>query len=212
MEHSTIMANFGIKDWVIHAFSTSLNNVESLLPIQFDIVNNLLKQNNFLIQAKAGTGKTTGYIVGAINTIDISLERPQVLVICPDQGHYNQISGMITDFIKNIPGLKFNSIEKHHLQDNFDDLITSHIILTYPGKLLYLLEKDIKLFEHVNKVIVDETQDMIRNFADIFEKIVEILNQTPTLKNWGFITPYIEEESVNLISKVITDLYVIKYS
>ncbi len=212
MEHSTILAKFGFKDWVIHAVTTSLTDIETLLPIQFDISTNLLKQNNFLIQAQAGTGKTTGYIVGATNTIDISLERPQVVIIAPNQGHLNQISSMISSFIQNIPGLKFTTIEKRHLEGDWEELVTSQIILTYPGKLLYMLEKDIKIFEHVNKVIIDEAEDLVKDFADIFEKIIEIFNQTPTQKNWGFITPYIESQSLELINRLITDLVVIKYT
>ncbi len=212
MEHSTILAKFGFKDWVIHAITTSLTDVETLLPIQFDISTNLLKQNNFLIQARAGTGKTTGYIVGATNTIDVSLERPQVVIIAPNQGHLNQISSMISNFIQNIPGLKFTTIEKKHLEGDWEELVTSQIILTYPGKLLYMLEKDIKIFEHVNKVIIDEAEDLVKDFADIFEKIIGIFNQTPTQKNWGIITPHIESHDLELINRLITDLVVIKYT
>ena len=212
MELTTILAKSGIQDHIIHGLITSFKDVECLLPIQFDIVNNLLKANNFLVESKAGTGKTFGYIVGALNQIDISNKRPQVLIICPNPSNFNQINDMITKFIENIPDITFKSIEQVHLKDNYEDLITAQIILTYPNRLLSLLEKDTKLFEHVNRVIVDSADEIIRDFLEIFEKVVNILNQTSVIKNYGFLAPSISEESVNLISKIIVDLFVIKYA
>ena len=43
MEHTSILAKSGIQDHIIHGLVTSFKDVECLLPIQFDIVNNLLK-------------------------------------------------------------------------------------------------------------------------------------------------------------------------
>jgi superfamily II DNA/RNA helicase len=212
MEHTAILAKTGIQDHIIHGLITSFKDVECLLPIQFDIVNNLLKSNNFLVESKAGTGKTFGYIVGALNQIDISNKRPQVLIICSNPSHFNQINDMIIKFIENVSDISFKSIEQVHLQDKYEDLITTQIILTYPNILLNLLEKDTKLFEHVNRVIVDEADEIIRDFLEVFEKVVNILNQTSVIKNYGFLAPCISEESVNLISKIIVDLFVIKYA
>lgn len=212
MEHTAILAKSGIQDHIIHGLITSFKDVECLLPIQLDIVHNLLKANNFLVESKAGTGKTFGYIVGALNQIDISNKRPQVLIICSNPSHFNQINDMITKFIENVMDITFKSIEQVHLKDNYEDLITAQIILTYPNRLLNLLEKDIKIFEHVNKVIIDEADEIIRDFLEVFDKIVNILNQTSVIKNYGFLAPSISEESVNLISKIIVDLFVIKYA
>ncbi len=211
MDFTSLLATSGIQDHIIHGLITSYKEVESLLPIQFDTINHLLKSNNFLIKSRAGTGKTFGFIVGALNKIDISLKRPQVIIISPNPGHFEQTNDMITKFVENVPDITFKTIDQVHLKESYEDLMTAQIILAYPNRLLSMLERDIILFQGVNKIIVDEADETIYNYLEVFEKIVNILNQTTTIKNYGFFAPCINEESLNLISNLITDLYVMKY-
>lgn len=78
------------------------------MPVQEKVIPHLLNENNDVIAlAQTGTGKTAAFGLPVLQRIDISLKKPQALILSPTRELCLQIGSDLADFSNIFQILKF---------------------------------------------------------------------------------------------------------
>ncbi len=150
---------------------------ENAMPVQEKVIPLLLNENqDMIVLAQTGTGKTAAYGLPLIQMIDPEVNHPQVLVLCPTRELCMQIAGDLNDFAKfnddltTLPVFGGSSIDMQikALKKGIQ------IVVATPGRLLDLIRrKAIKLYQ-VKTVVLDEADEMLNmGFSEDLNSILE---------------------------------------
>lgn len=154
------------------------------MPVQEQVIPHLLNKNTDIIAlAQTGTGKTAAFGLPVIQQIDLKINQPQVLIMCPTRELCMQITGDLTDFSKYIAGLKVLPVYGGaSMETQIRGLQRGvHIIVATPGRLLDLMSRKVVKLNNVSKVILDEADEMLN--MGFSESINDILAQLPEERN-----------------------------
>jgi translation initiation factor 4A len=153
---------------------------ESPSQIQKTGISPILEKRDVIAQAPSGTGKTGTFTIAALQTIDTSISRTQVLILAPTHELVNQITNVVTRMGTMMDGLKIKSlVGGTSVMGDSDDLKNNvpHIIIGSVGRVndmirrKYIKTQDIKLF------ILDEADEMLSGgFIDDIHKIFTSFN------------------------------------
>ncbi len=150
---------------------------ENAMPVQEKVIPLLLNENqDMIVLAQTGTGKTAAYGLPLIQMIDPEVNHPQVLVLCPTRELCMQIAGDLNDFAKfnddltTLPVFGGSSIDMQikALKKGIQ------IVVATPGRLLDLIRrKAIKLYQ-IKTVVLDEADEMLNmGFSEDLNDILE---------------------------------------
>lgn len=157
---------------------------EKPMPVQEQVIPHLLnKETDIIALAQTGTGKTAAFGLPVIQQIDLKINQPQVLIMCPTRELCMQITGDLTDFSKYIGGLRVLPVYGgSSMETQIRGLQKGvHIIVATPGRLIDLIGRRVVNLKNISKVILDEADEMLNmGFAD---SIDEILSQLPVKRN-----------------------------
>ncbi len=176
----------GVSPKVVQAIS-ELGYV-SPTPIQEQSIPVLLKgDRDFVGLAQTGTGKTAAFGLPLLELIDISLNQPQALILCPTRELCLQIAKDIEGYGQHIKGLNVVAVYGGaSIVNQLRDIKRgAHIIVATPGRMLDVLERRAINFGQVEYVVLDEADEMLN--MGFQEDINSILSNTPEEKvTWLF--------------------------
>ncbi len=160
------MTNFedlGISQPIIKALQE--HHITSPTNIQLQAIPFLMNDgSDFIGQAQTGTGKTAAYGLPLLHRVDPGNKRIQVLVICPTRELAQQIAKQLFRFTKYADQKIFTESvyggEKIEIQIGRLKRPT-HIVVSTPGRLIDLLERNIINLEHVKTIVLDEADEML---------------------------------------------------
>ena len=75
---------------------------EAPTPIQAQSIPVLMEGNDLLAQAQTGTGKTAAFALPALSHLDITLKKPQILVIAPTRELAIQVAEAFQSYAKHL--------------------------------------------------------------------------------------------------------------
>ena len=142
---------------------------------------------DFIGLAQTGTGKTAAFGLPLLDKIDISKDHVQALILSPTRELAQQIAKGIQDFGKHKRGIKTLCVYGGAaISDQIRSLKRpTHIVVATPGRLLDLIKRKALKIDNINKVILDEADEMLN--MGFKEDINKILENTPDEKNtWLF--------------------------
>lgn len=154
------------------------------MPVQEQVIPHLLnKETDIIALAQTGTGKTAAFGLPVIQQVDLKLNQPQVLIMCPTRELCMQITKDLTDFSKYISGLRVLPVYGGaSMETQIRGLQKGvHIIVATPGRLIDLIGRKVVKLNHVSKVILDEADEMLN--MGFSESIDEILARLPEERN-----------------------------
>ncbi|WP_185864336.1 DEAD/DEAH box helicase [Blattabacterium cuenoti] len=149
-------------------------------PVQEKVIPFLLKSEKDVIAlAQTGTGKTAAFGLPIIQKINLKINLPQALILCPTRELCIQITRDICRFSQHNPLINIIPL---YGGVNIENQIRSlkkanHIIVGTPGRIIDLLIKKKKLnFHHMKYLILDEADEMLNmGFKDELDTIIEKL-------------------------------------
>ena len=102
----------------------------------------MLGTNDLIAQAQSGTGKTATFLISAINKIDLAIDKPQIIVVCPNRELAQQIyfnyQGLNT-FYKSKGTLVMGGTL---VEDNFKELDKgAQFIIGTPGRIYDMMKR-----------------------------------------------------------------------
>ncbi|MBK0383675.1 DEAD/DEAH box helicase [Pedobacter sp. SD-b] len=218
----------GISEQFIQALEE--NNILTPTEIQKKAIPFLLKNGtDFIGQAQTGTGKTASYGLPILHRVDPEIKQIQALVVCPTRELAQQIAKQLFKFTKYANFKVFTEAvyggEKIDLQIGRLKRPT-HIVVSTPGRLIDLLERNIINLEKVATVVLDEADEMLSmGFKPDIDKILNYTNKKANTWLFSATIPQtlkqiiddfmaddafrIEVEKKDIINQSITHQYII---
>jgi ATP-dependent RNA helicase DeaD len=174
--------------------------------VQKESIPFLLTENEDLIAlAQTGTGKTAAFGLPAIQQVNVENKNVQVIILCPTRELCVQICKDLESYSKYVKGIKLLSV---YGGTNIETQIKSlkkgvQIVVGTPGRTKDLLKRKNLKLEIVNKVILDEADEMLSmGFKDDLDFI---LDKTSSNRQTMLFSATISKEVKSISKKYMRD-------
>lgn len=185
---------------------------KSMTSIQQQSLPLILQGRDVIAQGHTGSGKTAAFGIGALNALNVSLFKPQILVLCPTRELSEQVAREIRRLARGIPNVKVTTVYGGTpIKSQMDSLSKgAHIVVGTPGRIEDLLAKNSLELGHLGMLVLDEADRML----DMgFQKTVEeILQSLPTERQTLLFSATFPEQIEALAEHVTRDAELIKVS
>ena len=153
-------------------------------PIQMDGIVPFLTKKDIIAQAQSGTGKTGCFTISTLQLINQNEKNTQAIILLPTRELATQVFNVfniISSFMKiDIKLLIGGTNLKDDL--NYLEKKKPHIIIGWPGRILYLIYKNYICTDYVSLIVIDEADEMfsygfkdqIYNLLSKFKQEVQI--------------------------------------
>ena len=149
---------------------------ETPSPIQAASIPYLLDGHDLLGQAQTGTGKTAAFALPLLSRIDLSVKKPQLLVLAPTRELAIQVAEAFQSYARHIKGFHVLPI---YGGQGYDGQLRQlkrgvHVVVGTPGRVMdHIRRKSLKL-DKLQSLVLDEADEMLRmGFLDDVEWILE---------------------------------------
>ena len=153
---------------------------ENPSPVQMKAIIPIIKGKDVIAQAQAGTGKTGAFTVGGLQHVDTSVNKNQMLVLCPTHELSRQISSVITSIGGCMPSLRVKVlIGGSSIDDDVKDLKENvpHVIVGCPGRVYHMAQRGHIRCRDLKLVVLDEADEMLSSsFKDQVYNIFKMFN------------------------------------
>lgn len=145
--------------------------------IQRIAIKPMLEDQDLIAQAQSGTGKTATFLIASLNKIDKNINKPQVLVLCPNRELAHQI-------YYNLEGIgQYYKISTALImggtlvEDNFKTLDKGvQFIVGTPGRVYDMMKRYVLKTSDLKCFIMDEADEMLsKGFKDQVYEIFQFI-------------------------------------
>ncbi len=174
---------------------------EEATPIQSKAIPHIMNKSDVIGLAQTGTGKTCAFGIPAIEMIDTSNEKVQVLILCPTR----ELAIQITEELKNVSkyktGVKLLPIYGGQQIDRQIIALKRHpqIIIGTPGRIMDHMRRNTLKFVNLKMIILDEADEMLN--MGFREDIDTILEKVPTERQTLLFSATMSPEIKELTTK-----------
>ncbi|MEY3175076.1 MAG: ATP-dependent helicase DeaD, partial [Planctomycetota bacterium] len=150
-------------------------------PIQARTIPHLLAGRDLLGQAQTGSGKTAAFALPLLHHIDISVRRPQVLVLVPTRELALQATAAFERYAAGLSGLQVAAIYGGAAMGPQFSLLNRgvHIVVGTPGRVMDHMDRGSLSFDKLRCLVLDEADEMLRmGFAESVDWILERLPES----------------------------------
>jgi len=149
---------------------------ETPSPIQAKSIPPLLEGHDLLGQAQTGTGKTAAFALPLLARIDLSLARPQLLVLAPTRELAIQVAEAFQSYARHLKGFHVLPIyggQSYEIQ--LRQLRRGvHVVVGTPGRVMDHIRRKTLQLDGLQALVLDEADEMLRmGFIDDVEWILE---------------------------------------
>lgn len=149
---------------------------EETTPIQGKAIPIILQGNDIIAQAPTGTGKTCAFGIPAIESVDTTNEKVQVLILCPTRELVIQTTEELSALAKYKRGIRTLPIYGGQQIDRQIIALKKRpqIIVGTPGRIMDHLRRGTLKLEHLKMIILDEADEMLNmGFREDIDVILE---------------------------------------
>ena len=141
----------------------------------------LLERRDVIAQAPSGTGKTGAFAVAALHAVDVSLAKPQVILLAPTHELVSQIATVVEALGSKMSSLRVKTlVGGTPVQDDLRSLKQTppHIIVGTAGRVHDMLRRRALDKQHLRLLILDEADEMLSgNFCDQMYNVFQYISQ-----------------------------------
>lgn len=147
-------------------------------PIQAQAIPYILEGKDVIGQAETGTGKTAAFGIPALEMVDMSQKKVQMLVLCPTRELANQVAEEM-NMLSKYKDIRIRAIYGGQAIDRQIRALKKgiHIVIGTPGRVMDHLERNTLKLDSVKMVVLDEADKMLD--MGFREDIELILNKAP---------------------------------
>ncbi len=147
-------------------------------PIQIQAIPHILEGKDIIGQAETGTGKTAAFGIPALEMVDITQKRVQVLVLCPTRELANQVAEEI-NLLSRYKDIKIQSIYGgQSIERQIRTLKKGvHMVIGTPGRVMDHLQRNTLKLDNLKMLVLDEADKMLD--MGFREDIEVILTRAP---------------------------------
>lgn len=203
------MGNF--KDLGVHPLLVKrLNelNIYEPTPVQGEVIPYLLdNENNMVVKAQTGTGKTAAFGLPIIQKVSSKNVKIQALVLSPTRELVQQISKQLFKFTKYYDSIFSVAVYGGPMFDKQVAMLQkpTQIVVATPGRLMDLLNRQLIDLSDVKTVVLDEADEMLSmGFKEDIDTILEHTNQQAN--TWLF-SATMPDDIVKIIKKYMSNQF-----
>lgn len=175
-------------------------------PIQEQAIPVLLGgDRDFVGLAQTGTGKTAAFGLPLLQQLDLKLNKPQGLILCPTRELCLQITNDLKNFSKHLGDVNIVAVYGgSSIVQQLRELKRGvHIVVATPGRLLDIIDRGAVNFENVRYAVLDEADEMLN--MGFQEDINSILSNTPEGKTTWLFSATMPQEVRRIAKKYMED-------
>jgi translation initiation factor 4A len=161
--------------------------------------------HDLLAQAQSGTGKTGTFTIGSLCRVDVSIMKPQIIVIVPTRELAQQIE-KVASALGNYMGLKvYSTTGGTPIRDDMRALEKGvHFIVGTPGRIYDLMNRGALNRQEVRVLILDEADQMLEDrFKEQIMCILEL--GFPSNTQVALFSATMPEDVVKVATKLLHD-------
>jgi len=152
---------------------------EQPTPIQAEAIPHLLAGRDLIGMAQTGTGKTAAFALPLLSHIELSLAKPQVLVLAPTRELAIQVSEAFQRYASQMKG--FHVVPLYGGQEYSGQLRQLrrgvHAVVGTPGRVMDHLNRGSLVLDALRTLVLDEADEMLR--MGFLDDVEWILRHTP---------------------------------
>ena len=136
----------------------------------------ILAGQDVIAQGHTGSGKTAAFGIGVLNQIDVSVFKPQALVLCPTRELSEQVATEVRRLARAIPNVKVITVYGGTpIKPQIDSLSKgAHIVVGTPGRIEDLMAKSSLNLSSMRTLVLDEADRMLdMGFQKTLDTILE---------------------------------------
>lgn len=171
-----LFENLNLSDEIMRAIEKV--EYKKATEIQAKAIPLLLEGKDVIGKSNTGTGKTAAFGIPAVESIDNSIKKPQVLILSPTRELAMQICDEMRKFSMYKHGVKMAAVYGGApIEKQIRDLKGANIVVGTPGRMMdHMRRKTLKL-DDIKTVILDEADEMLN--MGFIDDIKTILNEVP---------------------------------
>ncbi|CAG8516537.1 2915_t:CDS:10 [Ambispora leptoticha] len=164
-----------------------------------------------IAQAKSGTGKTIVFSIVALETINLNVNKPQVLILSPTRELAVQTHKVILSIGRHMPGLNAHVfIGGMPVESDWPKLRKCHIVIGSPGRIELLLNQNKLNAKEIKLLVLDEADKLMeKNFRPQMQRLCKKLNEKKQVM--AFSATY-DKHLLNTLYRVMQYYQVVKVS
>ena len=163
------------------------------------------ERKDILAQAQSGTGKTGAFTIGSMSVIDPTLNKPQVFVLVPTQELAKQIYNVAKNIGSYLPVNCYCATGGTPIKDDITAIENGvQFIVGTPGRMFYLMERNILKTRDIKCLILDEADQMLE---DRFYKQVMCILEIgfPNTTKVALFSATMPKEVIEVANKLLQD-------
>ncbi len=154
---------------------------EEASPIQTAVIPHALTGRDVVGQSATGSGKTAAFAIPAIEKVDVTLKKVQVLVLCPTRELAVQVAeecGKLGSFKRGLMEVPIYGGQSYERQ--FRALAAgAQVVIGTPGRVMDHMERGTLRLDTLKVVVLDEADRMLdMGFRDDIERILSAVPET----------------------------------
>ena len=178
---------------------------EEASPIQTAVIPHGLAGRDVVGQSATGSGKTAAFAIPAIEKVDVTLKKVQVLVLCPTRELAVQVAeecGKLGSFKKGLMEVPIYGGQSYERQ--FRALAAgAQVVIGTPGRVMDHMERGTLRLDSLKVVVLDEADRMLdMGFRDDIERI---LSSVPEQRQCLFFSATMPRGIQELIKRYTRD-------
>lgn len=168
----------------------------------------MIDGRDLLLQSQSGSGKSGAFIIGAVQSIDLTLNKPQVIIISPTgdlalQTH--KLCSALTSFMKDLRiSLTVGGVPRdQNIRELTDEKEMCQIVIATPGRLEDVLKTNKNISSTIKLLIIDEFDELLT--GSFREKMKEIYRLMPSNMQSCFFSATLTNEVLELSNRIMNN-------
>jgi len=208
MEKELLFSDLGVSAEILKAVEDMGYTHPS--QIQTQSIPLLLEGRDLIGQAQTGTGKTASFAIPIIDQVDVSIKKPQALILCPTRELAVQVEGEFVKLSKYKRGFSSTCI---YGGESIDRQIRSlkqgvQVVVGTPGRIMDHMDRGTLKLDHVGIIVLDEADEMLD--MGFREDIENILSDCPEERQTVFFSATMPKPILDLTKKFQKNPEIIK--
>ena len=165
----------------------------------------ILQGHDILGMANSGTGKTATFLIGSLARLNVSLKKPQILILVPTQELAKQIFEVAKSIGSYLPISCLCATGGNSIRDDMTAIDNGvHLVVGTPGRIFDLMNRGKLTSEHIQNLILDEADQMLE---DRFYKQVMCILEIgfPRTTKVALFSATMPKEVIEVANKLLQD-------
>ena len=173
--------------------------------IQSKAILPMVQGRDILAQAQSGTGKTGTFVIGSLSHVDVSIKKPQVLILVHVRELAQQIVKVATAISAIMKVKVLCAVGGNSLRDDIRALEEgAQFIVGTPGRIFDLVNRNVLDRSEIRMLIMDEADQMLEDL--FYKQVMCILEKGfPQMTKVALFSATMPDSVLSVANKILND-------